>query len=167
MTGKQDEILEELIRKNTEFQKQYKDESAQHVEGQSPKIAILSCADSRVVPEFIFNVPIGDLFVVRIAGNIAVDETVIASLEYAVDHLHISHLIILAHSQCGAVNAAECAEDDSESLLLSEIQKSFSLDENHILANLQRQLSLLPRRSKRIEKALNEKSLKLVGAFYH
>ena len=167
MKNKRDETLKELVEKNVEFQQKNKKTLAQHVKGQSPKIAILTCADSRVIPEFIFNASIGELFVVRVAGNIAVDETVIASLEYAVDHLHISHLIILAHTHCGAVNAAEQAENGSPSLLLSEIQESFSLNENHILANLQRQLTLLPQRSKSITKALDKKSLKLIGALYH
>lgn len=167
MSKKQDEILERLTEKNAEFQEKNKEILAQHVKGQSPKIAILTCADSRVIPEFIFNASIGELFVVRVAGNIAVDETVIASLEYAVDHLQVSHLIILSHTHCGAVNAAEQSKDDSTSLLLSEIQESFSLQTNHILANLQRQLTLLPQRSKRIQKALKQKSLKLIGAVYH
>ncbi len=167
MSRKQDEILERLTEKNAEFKQKNKEIVAQHVKGQSPTIAILTCADSRVIPEFIFDASLGELFVVRVAGNIAVDETVIASLEYAVDYLHVSHLIILGHTHCGAVNAAEQAKDGSMSLLLSEIQESFSLNKDHILANLQRQLTLLPRRSKSIAKALEQKSLKLIGALYH
>jgi len=162
-----DETIERLIQQNKLFQQRYKNEAAHHVKGQSPKIAILTCADSRVVPEFIFNVSIGELFVVRLAGNIAVDETVIASLEYAVEHLKVSHLIVLGHSYCGAVKATE-QSPDSESLLLREIKESFGLDEsNHMQANLNRQLQMLPKRSTTIQKALSDGSLHLVGAIYY
>lgn len=166
MITQNDEVLNQLLKHNASFQEQYKDESQKHVRGQSPKIAVLTCADSRVIPEHIFQAGIGELFVVRIAGNIAVDETVIASLEYAVDQLHVSHLIILAHTYCGAVKAAEEASH-SNSLLLSEIQKSFTLKKDHILANLNRQLQLLPQRSESIKKAMENDSLHLIGALYH
>jgi carbonic anhydrase len=161
-----DKELNQLLERNLDFQKKYKNESHNHVKGQSPNIAVLTCADSRVIPEHIFQAGIGELFVVRIAGNIAVDETVIASLEYAVDYIHISHLIILAHTFCGAVKSAEETKE-TESLLLTEIQKSFPTKEDHVLANLHRQLSLLPQRSNSIKKAMEQDNLKLVGALYH
>jgi carbonic anhydrase len=73
--------------------------------GQSPKAIILSCSDSRVGPELIFDQSLGDIFVVRTAGNIA-DAVALGSIEYAVDHLHSSVLIVLGHQKCGAVSAA-------------------------------------------------------------
>jgi len=166
MNVENDEVIHQLLKENKAFQKKYATESEKHVKGQSPKIAVLTCADSRVIPEHIFQAGVGEIFVVRIAGNIAVDETVIASLEYAVDHLHISHLIILAHTHCGAVKAAEEA-GHSTSLLLSEIQKSFTLKKDHVLANLNRQLQLLPQRSESIKHAIENDSLHLIGALYH
>jgi carbonic anhydrase len=166
MNTNNDDVLETLTQKNKEFSQKQKDELIKHVNGQNPKIAMLTCADSRVIPEFIFQADIGELFVVRVAGNIAVDETVIDSLEYAVDHLHVSHLIILAHTHCGAVKAAEETKNP-DSLLLSEIQESFPLDKNHELANLHRQISLLPQRSQIIKKAIVNDSLTLVSALYH
>ena len=72
--------------------------------GQKPIAAILTCADSRVSPEIIFDQDLGDLFVLRVAGN-AVNEIFVGSLEYAVDHLNVRLLMILGHSQCGAVDA--------------------------------------------------------------
>lgn len=161
-----DTVLGELKKKNKEFSQKRKAELVKHVTGQNPKIAVLTCADSRVIPEFIFQADIGELFVVRVAGNIVVDETVIASLEYAVDHLHVSHLIILAHTHCGAVKAAEETKK-TDNLLLSEIQESFPLDKNHVLANLDRQLKLLPQRSETIKKAIVNDSLTLIGSLYH
>lgn len=73
--------------------------------GQHPHAEILSCADSRVPPEIIFDQGLGDLFVVRVAGNVATD-TEIGSLEYGAEHLHIPLLVVLGHESCGAVTAA-------------------------------------------------------------
>jgi len=73
--------------------------------GQSPVAIILSCSDSRVGPELIFDQSLGDLFVVRTAGNVA-DAVGLGSIEYAVDHLHSPLLVVLGHQKCGAVNAA-------------------------------------------------------------
>ncbi|MDA3838814.1 MAG: carbonic anhydrase, partial [Candidatus Delongbacteria bacterium] len=75
------------------------------VKGQNPFATVLTCSDSRVVPEFIFDRGIGDLFVIRNAGNI-VENTVLGSIEYAVEHLHTPIVLVLGHSSCGAVTAA-------------------------------------------------------------
>lgn len=73
--------------------------------GQHPFAIVLTCADSRLSPEIIFDQGIGDLFVVRNAGNLLSDH-VIGSIEYAVEHLHASLVVVLGHSKCGAVSAA-------------------------------------------------------------
>jgi carbonic anhydrase len=164
---KKDNMILNLIDKNKKYQKNFKNDFKNHIKGQSPKIAILTCADSRVIPEQIFQASIGEIFVVRVAGNIAVDKTIIESLEYAVDHLKVTHLIILAHTFCGAVKAAEESKNN-DSVLLNEIKKSFSdKEKNNILSNLNRQLSFLPKRSKIINKAIEDESLKLVGCIYY
>jgi lipid-binding SYLF domain-containing protein/carbonic anhydrase len=72
---------------------------------QHPKAMVLSCSDSRVPPELVFDQTLGDLFVVRAAGNIA-GPLGLASLEYAFDHLGSTVLVVLGHTQCGAVSAA-------------------------------------------------------------
>lgn len=73
-------------------------------QGQHPLATVLSCADSRVPPEIIFDQGIGDIFVVRVAGNVsATDE--IGSIEYAVDHLATPLVMVLGHTQCGAITA--------------------------------------------------------------
>jgi carbonic anhydrase len=77
--------------------------------GQHPYAVILSCSDSRVPPEIIFDKGLGEIFVVRVAGNIA-DPIVIGSIEYAVEHLGSSLIMVLGHSRCGAVTAAVDAE---------------------------------------------------------
>jgi carbonic anhydrase len=72
--------------------------------GQAPFAIVLGCADSRVPPEVIFDQGLGDLFVIRVAGNIA-DDIVLGSIEYAAEHLHTPLLVVLGHSSCGAVGA--------------------------------------------------------------
>jgi carbonic anhydrase len=72
--------------------------------GQAPWAVILSCSDSRVPPEMIFDQGLGDLFVIRIAGNYA-ESGGIGSMEYAIDHFHSPILFVMGHSSCGAVHA--------------------------------------------------------------
>lgn len=74
-------------------------------EGQHPYAVILGCADSRVPPELIFDEGLGDLFVIRDAGNV-VDDDVLGSIEYAVEHLGVQLVVVLGHEKCGAVSAA-------------------------------------------------------------
>jgi carbonic anhydrase len=75
------------------------------VRGQHPEAVVLSCSDSRVPPEILFDKTLGEIFVVRSAGNIA-DAIGVGSIEYAVEHLGTSMLVILGHEHCGAVTAA-------------------------------------------------------------
>lgn len=75
------------------------------LENQKPFATILTCSDSRVIPEYIFDAGIGELFVVRTAGNI-VDHIALGSIEYGTEHLKTPILLILGHEKCGAVTAA-------------------------------------------------------------
>lgn len=72
--------------------------------GQDPFAIIITCSDSRVPPELLFDQALGDLFVIRTAGNI-VDPIAVGSAEYAIEHLGVQLLVILGHSNCGAVKA--------------------------------------------------------------
>lgn len=76
-----------------------------NLKGQHPYAVILGCADSRVPPELIFDEGLGDLFVIRDAGNV-VDDEVLGSIEYAVEHLGVQLVMVLGHEKCGAVSAA-------------------------------------------------------------
>lgn len=73
--------------------------------GQHPFAIIVGCSDSRVPPEIVFDQGLGDLFVVRVAGNI-VDDHALGSIEYAAEHLHVPLVVVLGHDKCGAVDAA-------------------------------------------------------------
>ena len=79
---------------------------AELAEGQAPYAVILGCADSRVPPELLFDTGLGELFVVRIAGNTAVDPLVVGSVEYSVEHLGSVLVMVLGHQSCGAVKGA-------------------------------------------------------------
>jgi carbonic anhydrase len=82
---------------------------AETAQGQHPFAIVVACADSRTSPEIIFDQNIGDLFVIRNAGNLT-DEHVFGSIEYAVEHLGARLIIVLGHSHCGAVTAAVAGE---------------------------------------------------------
>ncbi|MCI5850688.1 MAG: carbonic anhydrase [Sutterellaceae bacterium] len=73
--------------------------------GQSPFAAVICCSDSRSIPEAVFACGIGDLFVIRVAGNV-IDSHQLGSVEYAADHLGVRLVVVLGHTHCGAVEAA-------------------------------------------------------------
>lgn len=110
-----DKIWEDLMAGNKRFMAgkhttvDYKAARASLAKGQKPEVIVLGCADSRVPPEFVFDKNLGELFVVREAGNIA-DEVSLGSIEYAVEHLHAKLIVVLGHESCGAVAAAVSGE---------------------------------------------------------
>jgi carbonic anhydrase len=89
------------------------EERAELAKGQSPYAIIVSCADSRVAPELAFDASPGELFVIRVAGNI-VDDYELASIEYAVAVLESPLLVIMGHESCGAVDAAVKSQKDGQ-----------------------------------------------------
>ncbi|MBI2079655.1 carbonic anhydrase [Candidatus Micrarchaeota archaeon] len=89
-------------------------------DGQKPYAIVLTCSDSRVAPEFIFDTNLGDIFVIRTAGNV-VDPIALGSIEYAAGHLHSRLLVVMGHSKCGAVTAAY--EDHREGNITSIVDK--------------------------------------------
>jgi carbonic anhydrase len=87
---------------------------ADFAQGQSPFATILGCSDSRVAPELIFDAGMGELFVVRVAGNVLSAE-VAGSLQYAGSHLHTPLFVVLGHEGCGAISAALATRDQAAS----------------------------------------------------
>lgn len=116
------EALKELLDGNNRFIKSMKDSCVlrtpdrrmEVAEGQNPFAIILACADSRVSPEIIFDQWIGDLFVVRVAGNIVspANYGILGSIEYGVKVLGVNLIMVLGHSRCGAVEGAIKALQD-------------------------------------------------------
>ncbi len=113
---------ERFVASNLEGKQQDNTRRQELTGGQAPYAIILSCADSRVVPELAFDTGLGELFVVRVAGNIA-NTSSIASMEYAVAHLGSSLIVVLGHESCGAVTAAFNGGDNGYNLnhLLSHV----------------------------------------------
>ncbi|MBN2070589.1 MAG: carbonic anhydrase [Candidatus Krumholzibacteriota bacterium] len=140
--------------------------------GQSPFAVILTCADSRVPPEIIFDEGIGDLFVIRVAGNI-VDDLVIGSIEYAAGHLAVPLVVVLGHSDCGAVKAAlsGCDPHGHTGSFIEEIRtvirRMEGTDPDSLVeANIENTVAVL-RESGPVLKALHEEgNLLIIGARY-
>lgn len=143
-------------------------------EGQDPFAIVLSCADSRVVPELVFDTGIGELFVVRVAGNIA-NTSSVASIEYAVAHLGTPVIVVLSHESCGAVTAAVKGGNNGYNLnhLLSHITPAISESDEKASVNdvskLNAQLTVkdLSNRSSIISEAVKSGKLKIVPAYYN
>jgi carbonic anhydrase len=152
---------------------------------QNPPVIVLSCADSRVTPELIFNQKLGSLFVVRVAGQV-VDDVVIDSIEYAVGTFDSHVLVVLGHSNCGAVaGALEHLQKNAGALdkprghlnaVLIPIEKAITEAginihgadalEKSIHANVKYMTHQLVQRSKPIAKAVKDGDLIIVGAEY-
>lgn len=146
--------------------------------GQHPQAIVLSCSDSRVPPELVFDETVGDLFVVRTAGNVA-DGLALASLEYAAEHLHSPVLVVLGHEKCGAVTAAASGakmESPSLQLLVDEIAPGLAplrpklqgaeLVHQGVEANVQAVAYEVVERSAILRRLVEEGHLVIVQAIY-
>lgn len=144
--------------------------------GQHPFAVIITCADSRVPPEIIFDQGLGDLFVIRNAGNV-IDENVIASVEYAVAHLATPLVVVMGHQSCGAVTAAVNNAKDSEHIvqLVNRIKpavnkakhQSGCLVTNSIHENVHLAVNQLKNSEPIISKAVANNETRVIGAYYH
>jgi carbonic anhydrase len=154
------------------------DERAATATGQQPPVTVLSCADSRVPPELIFGRGVGDLFVVRVAGNVA-GPFDIASIEYAIAHDWTKLIVVMGHEECGAVKAAlEPDDPDTPSLvtLVQRIRESFvglagwsgpDRVERGVKANARSSAAYLLAHSTVIRKAVLEHRVGLVVGYYN
>jgi len=145
------------------------------VSGQHPHAEILSCSDSRVPPEVIFDQGLGDLFVVRVAGNV-VSDTELGSLEYGAAHLHVPLLVVLGHQHCGAVTAAVDGDGVEGhisalmTLLRPAVEKTRGLPgdpvENAVKANVEMVVKQLRTSTPLLAELVAHRKLKVVGAVY-
>lgn len=105
-----------------------------HHHGQNPFAVIVACSDSRIIPEAIFMKGIGDLFVIRQAGNV-LDDFGLGSIEYAMDHLGCKLVLVLGHTKCGAIQASlEGASDSFIGKIINEIKNSIGNETNPNMA---------------------------------
>ncbi|KAB2954668.1 carbonic anhydrase [Heliorestis acidaminivorans] len=153
-------------------------------EGQKPFAVIVGCSDSRVPPELIFDQAFGDLFVVRVAGNV-IDAVAMASVEYAVEQLHSPLVVVLGHESCGAVKAAvdNCCDaidnpnDSNMNKLLSliqpsvqEVKKEATQDAPLYEAVTDKNVAIMVEKIKQnpqLSTLINQGKLSIVGAKYH
>jgi carbonic anhydrase len=147
--------------------------------GQNPFAAILSCADSRIAPEYAFDSGRGDLFVCRVAGNFATEETV-ASLEYAVAILNVPLILVLGHDACGAVDATIKSLKDDKPLpghmpslveglspaVKAVAQQSGNTLDNAIRQNVIDNVAKLKGTAPILNAAVDGGKLKVVGGIY-
>lgn len=142
---------------------------------QHPFAAILGCADSRVPPELVFDQGLGDLFVVRTAGNVPSDFD-IASLEYTVKHLGSTLIVVLGHQRCGAVDAAVQDVQETGHLpkilkaLEQSVEKSRNMKGNHLDNAIRRNIQDVVEKlqdEEALEPFVKAGKLKIVGAYYN
>lgn len=138
---------------------------------QEPFAMILGCADSRLAPEVIFDQFVGDVFVVREAGNIAVSPTNLGSLEYGQAVLHAKALVVLGHSDCGAVNAAftDATPGGNIAAIVDAIRPGVTgaadLDDA-VVRNVQAVIDRVRRNSPVLRDAENSGAFRIAGAYY-
>lgn len=143
-------------------------------EGQFPIAVVVSCSDSRVPPEIVFDQGLGDLFVVRTAGEV-VDAIALGSVEYAIEHLGVKLIVVLGHEDCGAVRAA--VEDSDEpgyiALIMEAIKPAVEkakmqhgdLLDNAIKENVDLNINRI-KASRLIRTAMLTDHIKIIGAIY-
>jgi len=165
---------------NAPSERDFSSGRAARVLGQHPIAAILSCADSRVAPEPAFDQGPGDLFVVRVAGNI-VNQDLLASLEYGVEFLGVPLIMVLGHTGCGAVDAAikvlkakvvlpghlpELIAAIKPAVILAAKTQTGSLHDNAITENVRRQVARLKTSRPVVQKLYVAKKIDIVGGVY-
>jgi len=157
----------------------FKNEREALTKGQNPYAAVLSCADSRIAPEYAFDAGRGDLFVCRVAGNLLNDDTV-ASFEYAVSVLNTPLILVLGHQGCGAVDAAIKSVKSGSTLpghlpsLVAALTPAVKavLDQpgdtlsNAIKQNVVLTVAALKSTTPILNKAVEERKIRVVGAVY-
>jgi carbonic anhydrase len=180
--GRADSVLAELKAGNDRHVKvayQHPHESGARrgelVSGQHPGAVILSCADSRVAPEIVFDQGLGDLFDIRVAGNIAPDAEV-ASMEYAVEHLHTPLIVVMGHQSCGAVGAAidTAAAPGHLPTLIDAIRPAVekartmpgNLSDNAVRMNVEMVVEQLRRSQPVLAEAVAAGHVRIIGAVY-
>jgi carbonic anhydrase len=141
---------------------------------QEPFAIIIGCSDSRVSPEIVFDQGLGDLFVVRIAGNV-LGPIELSSAQYSAEYLHSSLIFVLGHENCGAVNAVlnhqtkdiePIAKNIETAIHNNKINFSNNALENAIKANVRWVVQEL-RKNELIANLIKEKKIEVVGGYYH
>ena len=165
---------------NTPNERDFSSGRAARVQGQHPIAAILSCSDSRVAPELAFDQGPGELFVMRVAGNIVTPD-LLASIEYGVQFLGVPLVMVLGHTGCGAVDAAikvlktkavlpghlpELVTAIKPAVIVAEKTQSGNLLDNAGAENVRRQVARLKSSPPVVQKLYAGKKIDIVGGVY-
>ena len=165
---------------NTPNERDFSSGRAARVQGQYPIAQILSCSDSRVAPELLFDQGPGDLFIMRVAGNIVTPD-LLASLEYGAQFLGAPLIMVLGHSGCGAVDAAIKVLKDKvvlpghlpaliraikPAVIVAEKTKTGDLIDNAVTANVRLQVARLKNSPPIVQKLYAAKKIDIVGGVY-
>ncbi|WP_130806204.1 carbonic anhydrase [Senegalia massiliensis] len=182
-TIKHDIALQKLIKGNKEYVAEKSSDSNKSLkrrqevmDEQNPFAVILSCSDSRVPPSVIFNQGIGDLFVIRTAGN-TIDDLVIGSIEYAIENLGVQLIMVMGHEKCGAIDAAiqETTSLGHMNSFVETIKPAIENMDKDLMdkwnnASKMNVLSIVERLSLSdpiLSKKIKENNLEIIGSFYH
>ena len=178
------EALDKLKKGNKRFvqlHQKHPDESKQRrqemLKGQHPFAVILSCSDSRVPLELIFDQGLGDLFEIRNAGNV-LDDHVIGSIEYAVMHCGVKLIVIMGHQDCGAINATlsgvsetkyiKSLEDSIEPAVEQCKLKGLEVNSDNVVKeHVMQDIQELMEQDHDLVKYMKEHKVKIVPAYYH
>jgi carbonic anhydrase len=140
-----------------------------HLYGQKPYAIIIACSDSRVIPEKIFMVGIGEIFTIRVAGNV-IGNFELGSIEYAAQYLGAKLILVMGHTRCGAVEAAISGRGEGYTRYITdEIQKAIGTQTDPIVCerlNVEHSIQQI-KKSALIRRMLKEEGMLIVGANYH
>lgn len=139
-----------------------------HQHGQNPYAVVICCSDSRVIPENIFMTGIGDLFVIRLAGNV-VGDFALGSIEYAVSHLNTKLVLVMGHTMCGAIHSAIIDHHESFiSSIINEIQSCIGDCKDNTIASILNVKNTINKIKKsEIINELLDNDVKIIGSIYH
>ena len=179
-----DEALAKLTAGNKRFvelEQKHPDEDKKRrkemIKGQHPFVVILSCSDSRVPPEIIFDQGLGDIFEIRNAGNV-LDDHVIGSIEYAVMHCGVKLIVIMGHQDCGAIAATlsgvsetkyiKSLEDSIQPAVDDCKKKGLEINSDNVVkAHVMQDINELLSQDTELVKYMKEHNVKIIPAYYH
>lgn len=147
--------------------------------GQNPFVVTVSCSDSRIPPELVFDQGLGDIFSIRTAGNVIGDYE-LGSIEYAVEHLHCKLIVVLGHEDCGAIQAYATPENGHHTDHIQNILNYIAAEEEEkiipdslksnidilVKANIKHGVNLLRSSTPVLKRLVDKNEIKVVGAYY-
>lgn len=166
-----------FVKAKSQHPNESKERRDEMLKGQHPFVVILSCSDSRVPPELIFDQGLGDIFEIRNAGNV-LNEHVIGSIEYAVMHCGVKLIVIMGHQDCGAIAATLSGVSETKYIKALEDSIKPAIDDckeqgleinsdNVVKAHVMQDIEELMAQDNELVKYMKDNDVKIVPAYYH